>query len=68
MGRRANLIIVRYGEYELFCSHWVENALAVKIFDFIVYYNPTTSLKIKTKILMQKMFQDLGYEVESSTI
>ena len=31
MGQRANLIIVRYGEYELFCSHWVANALAVKI-------------------------------------
>ena len=32
MGQRANLIIVQYGEYELFYSHWAANTLTSDLF------------------------------------
>ena len=32
MGQRANLIIVQYGEYELFYSHWAANTLTGDLF------------------------------------
>lgn len=32
MGQRANLIIVEYGKYELFYSHWAANTLTRDLF------------------------------------
>ena len=32
MGQRANLIIVQYGQYKLFYSHWAANTLTRDLF------------------------------------
>ena len=32
MGHRANLIVVQYGKYELFYSHWAANTLTHDLF------------------------------------